>query len=253
LNDALWRLEDDFFFSLVGGKRKEGQPDLSKTNWSCSSEGYGMVPAAHTMVIADGFEPATARVAIALIEEHELTAANMVIHPWKRSHLRSWNEGSGEFKIFHERNSVPFIGSFHPSFCDSIQVNVFCSTMCPRNTCFLFADPQSVGAMYAPEEAKYEVAETGWGGAFRVKASREVSFIPVNDYATAKIVFPDSYSKCSDHMGVAKAILREHSGSPEQYYDDILSWAIPGGHLDVVEFIFGLKKRPPTPKANDED
>jgi hypothetical protein len=138
------------------------------------------VPAANSLTVAGALDPANINVAMALIESHELVAAKIICHPFRYKDLRAWGK---EFFDEATQRDVLMTGLFGHVWTADIHV----STMVPKNTIYILAPGEFVGAMPVRQDITVIPADDpkqlrlGW------VIYEDLGMAVINDYATAKI------------------------------------------------------------------
>lgn len=139
------------------------------------------VPSAHTLTVAGALSPDNINVALALIEEHELVGAKIVVHPFRYKDVRNWGKD-----FFDEATQRDIIMSGLYGHLWTADIHV--STMVPRNTIYVLAPGEYVGAMPVRQDITVLPADDpkhlrlGW------VIYEEIGMAVINDYATSKIV-----------------------------------------------------------------
>ena len=138
------------------------------------------VPTAHTITVAGNLAPDHINVALALIEEHELVGAKIVCHPYRYKDIRAWGK---DFYDEATQRDVIMSGLFGHVWTSDIHV----STMVPKNTVYVLAPGEFVGAMPIRQDITVLPADDpkmrrlGW------VIYEELGMCVINDYATAQI------------------------------------------------------------------
>ncbi len=138
------------------------------------------IPADHQVTIAGNLAPDNINVALALIEEHELVGAKIVCHPTRYKDIRAWGK---DFFDEATQRDVIMSGLFGHVWTADIHV----STMVPKNTIYVLAPGEFVGAMPVRQDITVIPADEpkllrlGW------VIYEELGFGIINDYATASI------------------------------------------------------------------
>lgn len=139
------------------------------------------VPADHTVTIAGNLAPDNVNVALALIEEHELVGAKVVCHPLRYKDIRAWGK---DFFDEATQRDVIMSGLFGHIWTADIHV----STMVPKNTIYVLAPGEFVGAMPVRQDITVLPADDprhlrlGW------VVYEELGIGVINDYACARVV-----------------------------------------------------------------
>lgn len=138
------------------------------------------VPVEHSLVVAGVLEPSNINVALALIEEHELVGAKVICHPYRYKDIRNWG------KSFYDeatQRDIIMSGLFGHIWTADIHV----STMVPRDSIYVLAPGEFVGAMPIRQDITVLPADDPKALRLGWVFYEEIGVAVINDYATAKI------------------------------------------------------------------
>ncbi len=138
------------------------------------------VPAAHSLTVTGAIDPSNLNVAMALIEEHELVAAKIVVHPYRYKDVRNWGK---DFFDEATQRDVIMSGLYGHLWTADIHV----STMVPRNTIYVLAPGEFVGAMPVRQDITVLPADDPKALRLGWVVYEEIGIAVINDYATAKL------------------------------------------------------------------
>lgn len=138
------------------------------------------VPSVHTLTVTGALDPSNINVALALIEEHELVGAKVVCHPYRYKDIRNWGK---EFFDEATTRDVIMSGLFGHIWTADIHV----STMVPRDTIYVLAPGEYVGAMPIRQDITVLPADDPKAIRLGWVVYEDIGIGVINDYATAKI------------------------------------------------------------------
>jgi len=139
------------------------------------------IPADHSITVSGSLQPENLNLALTLIEEHELIGAKIVMHPQRYKDVRVWGK---DFFDEATQRDILMTGLYGHIYSADIHV----STMVPKNSVYVLAPAQFVGAMPVRQDITVLPADDpkrlrlGW------VIFEEVGFSVINDYATARII-----------------------------------------------------------------
>ncbi len=138
-------------------------------------------PPDHTVTIAGALAPENINVALALIEEHELVGAKIVCNPYRYKDIRVWGK-----TVFDEATTrdVLMSGLFGHLWTADIHV----STMVPKNTIYVLAPGEFVGAMPVRQDITVLPADDPKALRLGWVIYEEIGIAVINDYAISRIV-----------------------------------------------------------------
>lgn len=137
-------------------------------------------PTAHTVTVSGNLAPDHINLALALIEEHELVGAKIVCHPFRYKDVRAWGK---DFFDEATQRDVIMSGLYGHLWTADIHV----STMVPKNTVYVLAPGEFVGAFPVRQDITVLPADDpkqlrlGW------VIYEEVGMAVINDYSIAQI------------------------------------------------------------------
>ena len=138
------------------------------------------VPASQTVLCTGALSPDNLNLAMVMIEEHELVAAKLVMHPRQYKDIRNWGV---EFFDQATQRDVLMTGLYgHLWTCD-----IHVSTMVPPGSVYVLAPGEFVGAMPVRQDVTIVPADDpqrlrlGW------VIFEEIGLAVINDYACAKL------------------------------------------------------------------
>ena len=138
------------------------------------------VPAAQTVLCTGALSPDNLNLAMVMIEEHELVAAKLVMHPRQYKDIRNWGV---EFFDQATQRDVLMTGLYGHLWTADIHV----STMVPAGSVYVLAPGEFVGAMPVRQDVTIVPADDpqrlrlGW------VIFEEIGLAVINDYACAKL------------------------------------------------------------------
>lgn len=138
------------------------------------------VPGAQSISVSGTLQPENINLALALIEEHELVGAKIVMHPQRYKDVRAW--GKGFFDEATQRD-ILMTGLYGHIYSADIHV----STMVPKNAVYVMAPAQFVGVMPIRQDISVLPADDpkklrlGW------VVYEELGIAAINDYAISRI------------------------------------------------------------------
>lgn len=138
------------------------------------------VPAVHTLTVTGALDPSNINVALALIEEHELVGAKVVCHPYRYKDIRNWGK---EFFDEATQRDVIMSGLFGHIWTADIHV----STMVPRDTIYVLAPGEFVGAIPVRQDITVLPADDPKNLRLGWVIYEELGIGVINDYALSKI------------------------------------------------------------------
>jgi len=139
------------------------------------------IPADHSISVAGTLQPENINLALTLIEEHELIAAKIIMHPQRYKDVRDWGK---DFFDEATQRDILMTGLYGHIYSADIHV----STMVPKNAVYVLAPAQFVGAMPVRQDITVLPADDprklrlGW------VVFEEVGFGVINDYALSRII-----------------------------------------------------------------
>lgn len=138
------------------------------------------VPSVHTLTVTGALDPSNINVALALIEEHELVGAKVVCHPYRYKDIRNWGK---EFFDEATQRDVIMSGLFGHIWTADIHV----STMVPRDTIYVLAPGEFVGAIPVRQDITVLPADDPKNLRLGWVVYEELGMAVINDYACSKI------------------------------------------------------------------
>jgi hypothetical protein len=135
----------------------------------------------HTVTVAGNLAPDNINLALALIEEHELVGAKIVCHPFRYKDVRAWGK---DFFDEATQRDVLMSGLYGHLWTADIHV----STMVPKNTIYVLAPGEFVGAMPIRQDITVLPADDPKSLRLGWVIYEELGVAVINDYAAAKIV-----------------------------------------------------------------
>jgi len=138
------------------------------------------VPSVHTLTVTSALDPSNINVALALIEEHELVGAKVVCHPYRYKDIRNWGK---DFYDEATTRDVIMSGLFGHIWTADIHV----STMVPRDTIYVLAPGEFVGAIPVRQDITVLPADDPKNLRLGWVVYEDLGMAVINDYATAKI------------------------------------------------------------------
>jgi hypothetical protein len=138
------------------------------------------VPADHSISVSGALQPENLNLALTLIEEHELVGAKVIMHPQRYKDVRIWGK---EFFDEATQRDILMTGLYGHIYSADIHV----STMVPKNSVFVLAPAQFVGAIPVRHDITVLPADDpkrlrlGW------VIYEELGFGVINDYAISRI------------------------------------------------------------------
>ena len=138
------------------------------------------VPADHSISVSGALQPENLNLALTLIEEHELVGAKIIMHPQRYKDVRIWGK---EFFDEATQRDILMTGLYGHIYSADIHV----STMVPKNSVFVLAPAQFVGAIPVRHDITVLPADDpkrlrlGW------VIYEELGFGVINDYAISRI------------------------------------------------------------------
>ena len=138
------------------------------------------VPSVHTLTVTSALDPSNINVALALIEEHELVGAKVVCHPYRYKDIRNWGK---DFYDEATTRDVIMSGLFGHIWTADIHV----STMVPRDTIYVLAPGEFVGAIPVRQDITVLPADDPKNLRLGWVVYEDLGMAIINDYATAKI------------------------------------------------------------------
>jgi hypothetical protein len=135
----------------------------------------------NTVTVAGNLTPDNVNMALALIEQRELIGAKILVHPFRYKDIRAWGK---DFFDEATQRDVIMSGLYGHVWTADIHV----STMVPKNSVYVLAPPEFVGAMPVRQDITVLPADDpktlrlGW------VVYEEIGVAVINDYACAKIV-----------------------------------------------------------------
>ncbi len=139
------------------------------------------IPADHSISVSGTLQPENINLALTLIEEHELIGAKIVLHPQRYKDIRAWGK---DFFDEATTRDILMTGLYGHIYSADIHV----STMVPKNSVYVLAPAQFVGAMPVRQDITVLPADDpkrlrlGW------VVFEEVGFGVINDYALSRII-----------------------------------------------------------------
>lgn len=138
------------------------------------------VPSVHTLTVTSALDPSNINVALALIEEHELVGAKVVCHPYRYKDIRNWGK---DFYDEATTRDVIMSGLFGHIWTADIHV----STMVPRDTIYVLAPGEFVGAIPVRQDITVLPADDPKNLRLGWVVYEDLGMAVINDYSTAKI------------------------------------------------------------------
>ncbi len=135
----------------------------------------------HTVTVSGNLSPDNINLALALIEEHELVGAKIVCHPFRYKDVRAWGK---DFFDEATQRDVLMSGLYGHLWTADIHV----STMVPKNSIYVLAPGEFVGAMPVRQDITVLPADDPKALRLGWVIYEELGIAVINDYATAKIV-----------------------------------------------------------------
>jgi len=138
------------------------------------------VPTDQAITVSGTLQPENIILALTLIEEHELIGAKVVLHPQRYKDIRNWGK---EFFDEATQRDILMTGLYGHIYSADIHV----STMVPKNSVYVLAPAQFVGAMPVRQDITVLPADDpkrlrlGW------VVYEELGFALINDYAVSRI------------------------------------------------------------------
>ena len=142
----------------------------------------------HSISVNGAILPRNLRLAMAMIEAHEIDVHNIVMHPIRFKDLFDWDTKYLEIRPKKERRETGIW-----AYYDETPIRV--STMCARNSVFALADPKLVGRIPIEHEIEthYCNDRKKCRSGFTMKESVGIGVI--NDYTIARILVSDGCSE----------------------------------------------------------
>jgi hypothetical protein len=138
------------------------------------------IPADHSISVSGTLQPENINLALTLIEEHELVGAKIVLHPQRYKDIRTWGK---DFFDEATQRDILMTGLYGHIYSADIHV----STMAPKNSVYVLAPAQYVGAMPVRQDITVVPADDprklrlGW------VVFEELGFGVINDYSLSRI------------------------------------------------------------------
>ena len=138
------------------------------------------VPTDQSISVSGTLQPENINLALTLIEEHELIGAKAVLHPQRYKDIRNWGK---EFFDEATQRDILMTGLYGHIYSADIHV----STMVPKNSVYVLAPAQFVGAMPIRQDITVLPADDpkrlrlGW------VVYEELGFALVQDYSVSRV------------------------------------------------------------------
>lgn len=139
------------------------------------------IPADHSLSVSGTLQPENINMALTMIEEHELIGAKIVLHPQRYKDIRTWGK---DFFDEATQRDILMTGLYGHIYSADIHV----STMVPKNSVYVLAPAQFVGAMPVRQDITVlpcddpKKLRLGW------VVFEELGFGVINDYAISRII-----------------------------------------------------------------